>query len=127
MSEKSSLTEYGARSYSIGRRKGKLSAYSLVLKLVQEWDVEACCHGIQQDKLIYEIRELMQNEDMRWKVNKEQILAMCKARREGDTVIKISEEFGISPSQVSYWTNSNYRSKKRAINKLRRFGHENVL
>lgn len=36
---------------------GKLQERRRIINIIQEWDVEPCCHGIRQEELIEKIKE----------------------------------------------------------------------
>jgi hypothetical protein len=41
-----------------GFQLGKSQSQKDILEMIEGWDVEPCCHGIPQDKLISKIKEM---------------------------------------------------------------------
>jgi predicted house-cleaning noncanonical NTP pyrophosphatase (MazG superfamily) len=51
------------KEYVDGHNAGRAKALKDVLKIIENWDVQPCCHGIMQDELIKELRQKLEENN----------------------------------------------------------------
>lgn len=122
-------SEYPNTSFTKGRREGYKMALTNFQKMIKNWDVEPCCHGIRLHELQEAIVEVMKMGDARFKMTRKKRDLLQKYRQEVPPrpYSWIARELKVSVFTCVYWGNKEVRRKKRLINRKRRFGRDKEM
>lgn len=119
-------SEYQQTKWRKGRREGFLIAIKKLRKALQDYDVEACCHGVQVDSLFRLIDGIEQEGDKRFKIDRKKLGEIRKCRNEKPPIPYriIALRTGLSEFTCMYWANPEIRKKHRWNTRKRRFGKQ---
>ena len=109
-------TQYN--DFNAGLIRGKQEMFKQIKRMVLNWDIEPCCHGLRQQEFLNKLNELYKEQDRRYKLNQADLNKIYLLRKEGYSKHKIAEMMNVSISTIVYWTNKDFRDNQR--NKIRK-------
>lgn len=122
-------SEYQNTKWRKGRREGFLIAFKKIGKMLENYDVEACCHGIRLTELEKRLKEIEIEGDRRYKIGRKQLDFIRKSRSENPPrpYWWIARELKVSQFTCMYWSNAELRKKQRWKNRNRSFGKDKIM